>query len=100
MALVKKEVSNVVAYRGTPSDDTDWDKCDWAFSANHLKIIVKQGSSSYLGVSFNGKDEFTQLPTPEANMNALVYDFPNCGLSRIFLRRTGANIELIANGVK
>lgn len=99
MALTKKEVSNFAAVQGSPSNDTTWDEFKWTFSANSLKIIVEQGSSSYLGVSFDGKDEFTQLPAPEANMNALIYDFLDLNLSRIWFRRTGAKIQAIASGV-
>lgn len=100
MALVIKKVDNFAGIRGTPASDTVWDKLEWGFNAHQLKFIIEQGSTADLEISLNGIDVFMSLPIPETNMNSLIYDFLQTGLSRIFVRKVGAAIQISACGVK
>jgi len=99
MALTIKKVHNYCGATGTPVSDTAYDKIDFGFDAKCVKIVVKQGSTAALDMSLDGKDVFNSLPVPEANQNALIYDFQLIGISRLFLRKTGASIELMAYGL-
>jgi len=100
MALVIKKSTNFASARGTPSHDTNWDQFKWDFDAMNLKVIVKQGSTADLEMSFNGDDVHAALPVPEANQNALIYDFKFIGMSRVHFRKTGADIECYAYGTE
>jgi len=100
MALTKKNVSNAAGFRGTPTSDTDFEQLDFGFVANNIKVIVCAGSTAGLALSWDGKDTFIELPAPETSQNPMVYDLAWANLSRIFVRNTGAQVEILACGAK
>jgi len=99
MALTQKKISNFSGTYGSPSSDTAWDKIEWGFDARGVKVIVEAGSTSGLDISLDGKELFGTLPAPEANQNALVYDFVDINISRMWVRKTGASVQILAYGV-
>ena len=100
MALTLKKTSNFAGMYGSPADDTAWEECSWNFSAQHVVVIVEQGSTDSLEISMNGVDKHLALPIPEVGMNPMKYSFPNCNLSRMWFRKTGTSIQVCAFGVK
>lgn len=100
MAIVKKNVTNFAGFTGTPASDTNWDELKWDFAARGIMIVVEAGSTADLEISMNGKDSFGKLPAPEANMNSLIYYFKGVDWSRLFVRKTGATINVYAYAPK
>lgn len=96
MALTLKKTTNFASVRGSPTSDTTWDKIAWDFDARNLMIIVKPGAD--LEISMDGKDLFMALPQPAANQNPMIYLFREIGISRIWIRKTGAVFEAAAHG--
>jgi len=90
--------TSIKAFRGSPASDADWTPMDFGFDVMRIKFIVKQGSTENLEVSLDGKDVAFVLPKPEADMNALQYDFEFNESSKNvwYVRKDGADIEVIA----
>ena len=98
MAIVEKKMSIFASYRGSPTSLTAWNMASWDFDAKNVKVILAQGSGD-LEISLDGESLHCKLPAPVATQNAMVYDFPGLGVSRMFLRGTAAVVELYAYGV-
>ena len=95
MSMIKKTLGVVFAgFTGSPASDTDWEKLDWPFDAQSLKVVVKTADLEY---SMDGKELFGKLP---AGTDPMVYDFPGIGISRFFVRKTAAVVEVMAFAVK
>jgi len=91
MPIVKKLYTNFGSFRGSPSSNTDWEKLDGGFQARNVKIIILPSSTASLEISLDGKEIHCALPK---GVDPMVYDFKEIGVSRIFVRKTGAIAEI------
>lgn len=98
MSLITKKLPSIASFRGTPSNDTSFDKLEIGFDPRFIKIIVKQGSTAPLELSVDGKDVHMALPVPEAGQNPMVYDIHGLGHSILHVRKTGADVEIYCYG--
>lgn len=89
MALVIKKTPNFASVGGAPTHATNYDEVDLGSQFTNVKIIVTVAT---LGISLDGRNSHPDLPIG-------VHDFLGINISKIYLRRTGATVNLYAYNV-
>ena len=90
MALAKITRPNFGRIYGKPVSDTEWDEVDFDNGFNNYKFII---TGDTLEVSFDKKEVHMALRVGS-------HDFKNLNISKFFLRKKLAEVEIYGFGVE